>query len=169
MHLSVGVHVNAYKNGKKTKWLQHDICIICPFNQSVTFATILQVDPRIALTFNNSTDANTKGKQRIPLGESEVLEKFKCLSPKRSLANWAPREETPATREEFIQHRSILTVHECLGICYLKKKALHHMAIKKNKKLLSLYDNIVTVMRMSHLLFLILLFILRYSMAKMKW
>lgn len=123
--------MHAKTERKKNKWLQHDICIICPFNQSVTFATISQVDPRIALTFNNSTDANTKGKQHIPLGESEVLEKFKCLSPKRSLANWAPREETPATREEFIQHRSILTVHECLGICYLKKKALHHIAIKK--------------------------------------
>jgi len=40
-----------------------------------------------------------RGRQHIPLGDSEVLEKFKCFSPIRSLANWAPREEIPTAGE----------------------------------------------------------------------
>ena len=45
-----------------------------------------------------------------PLGDIEVLEKFKCLSPRRSLANWAPREEIPAkTRENPLKN-----THVCL-------------------------------------------------------
>ena len=33
--------------------------------------------------------------QSLPLGDNEVLEKFKCLSPFGSLANCAPREVIP--------------------------------------------------------------------------
>lgn len=49
-------------------------------------------------THHQTVFTKDRVRQRIPLGDSEVLEKFKCLSPIRSLANWAPREEIPAAR-----------------------------------------------------------------------
>lgn len=54
--------------------------------------------------------------QHIPLGDTEVLEKFKCLTPIRSLANWAPREDIPAARQMQQEQESLGRPQN--NICY---------------------------------------------------
>lgn len=59
---------------------------------------------------NNLGSLYKTGKTHIhtPLGDNEVLERFKCLSPRRVLANWAPREEIPASRANTVSFSEIM-------------------------------------------------------------